>query len=272
MLKIILVLAIGLSTQAKVVDLRKYQTSVKDQKDRNTCAYFAVTALVEGVISEKFNKKFDISEEFQIFYGKDHYNEYADKEFGNTTMIAQNFVNQDFIMRERDFPYQTSPFAPGYICADEDAYGTEAPSHCYSGGPLEFTYDQSVRVDGLEYDWITPMWSPGTSRAELIQQRIDKGRPVVLTLKVYPPGWDNAHVEYSDATHEKCEAGEYECYGHAILLTGYDSDKKVFMFKNSWGTSWGNEGYGTMSFDYVNNHSDSPVSIYFDRILANIRE
>ncbi|WP_372653003.1 C1 family peptidase [Halobacteriovorax sp.] len=272
MLKLFIILFVSFSVQAKVVDLKKYQTPVKDQKDRNTCAYFAVTALVEGVISEKFNKKFDISEEFQIFYGKDHFNEYADKEFGNTSMIAKNFISQSFIMKEKDFPYKPFPFDAGKVCEGEDPYSTATPAHCFSGAPVEFSYDQGVRVNGLTYDWITGMWDFGKTQSQLIQKRIDKGRPVVLTLKVYPPGWDNTHVEYTDETNAKCETGEYECYGHAILLTGYDTEKKIFMFKNSWGKSWGDQGYGTMSFDYVNNYSDSPVSVYFDKLMGEIRE
>jgi C1A family cysteine protease len=34
-------------------------------------------------------------------------------------------------------------------------------------------------------------------------------------------------------------------------LTGYNDDTKRFSFRNSYGTSWGNKGYGTISYDYV---------------------
>jgi hypothetical protein len=37
--------------------------------------------------------------------------------------------------------------------------------------------------------------------------------------------------------------------GHAIQLIGYTTDasgKTIFTFKNSWGSTWGNAGYGTM--------------------------
>ncbi|WP_127716246.1 C1 family peptidase [Halobacteriovorax sp. HLS] len=271
MIKLLLLLT-AMSVSAKTVDLKQYQGPVKNQLDRNTCAYFAVTALVEGVIKQKFNKSYDISEQFQIYYGKEYFNEYSDKEYGSTSDIAMNFTKQYFFMKEADVPYQTSYFEPNRPCENEDPFDTSSPSYCFSQAPLEWDSSKKVKVDGLKYDWITGLWSPGKTRAQLIEQRIDKGRPVVLTLKVYAPQWDNAHVTYTEETDKLCESGTYQCYGHAIVLTGYDDVKKIFHFKNSWGTNWGNAGYGTMSYDYVNNYSDSPVSVYFDRILGNIRE
>ncbi|MBN2011457.1 hypothetical protein JW960_19145 [candidate division KSB1 bacterium] len=36
--------------------------------------------------------------------------------------------------------------------------------------------------------------------------------------------------------------------GHAVAIVGYDEDG--FLIKNSWGTGWGENGYGWISFDY----------------------
>jgi C1A family cysteine protease len=41
--------------------------------------------------------------------------------------------------------------------------------------------------------------------------------------------------------------------GHAILIVGYDIKTRLFTFQNSWGTSWGNGGYGSIPFDYLTN-------------------
>ena len=39
--------------------------------------------------------------------------------------------------------------------------------------------------------------------------------------------------------------------GHAMVVVGYDEPQRRFLVRNSWGTSWGRQGYGTMSYDYL---------------------
>lgn len=40
--------------------------------------------------------------------------------------------------------------------------------------------------------------------------------------------------------------------GHAVCAIGFDDYKSRVMFKNSWGAGWGNGGYGSIPFKYVN--------------------
>ena len=39
--------------------------------------------------------------------------------------------------------------------------------------------------------------------------------------------------------------------GHAILLSGYSNEKQLFTFRNSWGETWGDSGYGYLPYAYV---------------------
>lgn len=41
--------------------------------------------------------------------------------------------------------------------------------------------------------------------------------------------------------------------GHAVVLVGYDDERKAFLVRNSWGTSWGLNGYFWMPYEYVLN-------------------
>ena len=39
--------------------------------------------------------------------------------------------------------------------------------------------------------------------------------------------------------------------GHAICPVGYDDKKKIIKFKNSWSIKWGRNGYGFLSYAYI---------------------
>jgi C1A family cysteine protease len=45
--------------------------------------------------------------------------------------------------------------------------------------------------------------------------------------------------------------------GHAMVAVGYDDTKKVgkdtgaLLIRNSWGTGWGDKGYGWLPYSYV---------------------
>lgn len=39
------------------------------------------------------------------------------------------------------------------------------------------------------------------------------------------------------------------CIFHAITIVGWDDSKQAWLFKNSWGPGWGNNGYGWMGYN-----------------------
>ena len=66
--------------------------------------------------------------------------------------------------------------------------------------------------------------------------------PVFAAVPVYDASWrSNGKI--------KMPSGKFLGY-HAIVITGYDLDNKMFEFKNSWGDDWGDDGYGTLPLSY----------------------
>jgi Papain family cysteine protease/Kelch motif len=49
--------------------------------------------------------------------------------------------------------------------------------------------------------------------------------------------------------------------GHAIMLTSYDDAVQTFGFVNSWGTGFGQQGYGTLTYAYLAQYSTGGVAL-----------
>jgi C1A family cysteine protease len=39
--------------------------------------------------------------------------------------------------------------------------------------------------------------------------------------------------------------------GHALVAVGYDDSKRAFKVRNSWGSTWGEDGYGWLPYEYL---------------------
>ena len=94
----------------------------------------------------------------------------------------------------------------------------------------------------------------GTSRAiatgiNAIKQQIHNGNVVVLAIREYN---DFINISWSNQIYDSVY-GESQG-NHAIALVGYDDTKGsngAFRFINSWGTNWGLNGYGWISYNLV---------------------
>jgi hypothetical protein len=56
-------------------------------------------------------------------------------------------------------------------------------------------------------------------------------------------------------------------YMHAISICGYDDSTRHFMFRNSWGQRWGDNGYGYLPYSYMTLYmteawADSEIGIF----------
>jgi len=42
--------------------------------------------------------------------------------------------------------------------------------------------------------------------------------------------------------------------GHAVCAVGYNNEDRLIKFKNSWGSDWGQQGYGYLTYAYIKNY------------------
>ncbi|AGX44551.1 C1 family peptidase [Clostridium saccharobutylicum] len=116
--------------------------------------------------------------------------------------------------------------------------------------------------DGSEYAWeITPTDEQIANAAKYktkswgqlpdgnynaIKAQLANGNPVVIGIPVYPD-FDNLNA--SNPIYDKVY-GENRG-GHALCVVGYDDSKKAVKIINSWGTNWGINGYGWISYNLI---------------------
>lgn len=233
----------------RIVDLKNEMSSVKNQGDRGTCSFFTTMALVEASIKKDQHIETNLSEEY-LNYQTKNAGYFADDEGSNVhfNLLALKAFG---VMEESDWSYQPSWFSNGLPCSQFKSTDAKAPKNCFSHNrPSDEVMKKVISADNFETINVP------SNTNEVIKFLATEKRPLTFGLMVNDNGWpDSGEVFYNDALREECLKKPDACGGHAVTITGYDLDKKVFFFKNSWGEEWGNKGYGTVTFETLDRFS-----------------
>lgn len=234
------------------VSLVNIQSSVKSQGSRGACTYFAATGLVESLIKKATGQELDLSEEYLAWAAK---TKAKLRVLEEDSSVAVNLLTiQDFgYMLERDLPYQPSWFDEGQPCALTKDRSKAAPI-CFShAGPIG---DKARLINSGSNLVFEALDSTSLDIASAIAER---RVPVHLSILGHTAMWEltraTGNLYLTDEWVKACKSDPKACGGHAVLVVGYDLRSRLFTFKNSWGTEWGRNGYGTIPFDYVDQMS-----------------
>lgn len=244
-----LIFLFSFQLMAESIDLSNAMTSVKFQGQRNTCSAFAATALMEFLIKNQTGEELDLSEANAYWSGR---------AFGLDNLPAKDaFLKKDYLgidglagyiavegyryqsVLEEDWPYENQ----NYLQLNDSRCDQKNPTNiCFVG-------ERPASIQVLPYR-LEPIFVDRDRMGEFI---LKNKTPVVFNIKWYPGAIDNnsGHISMPSKSDLKAPS-----FGHVILLTGYDSDKKLFNYRNSWGTNWGNGGYGTVSEQFLINHCE----------------
>ncbi|MCD6519007.1 MAG: C1 family peptidase, partial [Anaerolineae bacterium] len=91
----------------------------------------------------------------------------------------------------------------------------------------------------------------GTANIETLKGLLAGGQPIALAVPVYSSFF--AAASDDPPIIPQHTPNEYFYGGHAVLVIGYDDSLGAFKFVNSWGRSWGQNGYAYLSYDFVRN-------------------
>jgi C1A family cysteine protease len=222
-----------------LVDLRAYCSPIEDQGSLGSCTANAAAGMLEYFERRAFNKHVDASRLFLYKVTRSLLGWTGDTgAFLRSTMGAMALFGMP---PEQYYPYKIADF------------DKEPPAFCYA---LAQNYQATT------YYRLDPA---GTTKEDLlarIKSHLSAGLPSMFGFTVYNSIYSQAgstgKIPYP-APSDKVAGG------HAIVAIGYDDNMRIkntdsgketvgaLIIRNSWGTSWGDRGYGYLPYAYVLN-------------------
>jgi C1A family cysteine protease len=204
------------------VDLRPQMPAVYDQGQLGSCTANAIGGAFEFELIKQEEEDFVPSRLF-IYYNERVIERSVDEDAGAMLRDGMKTLAKQGVCPEPMWPYVLSQFATK---PTPECY-TEAKKH------LGITY-MRVAQDVPE-----------------MRGCVAAGYPFIFGFTVYESFESDAVTRTGNVPMP--DGLERTLGGHAMCVVGYDHPKKLFIVRNSWGTSWGKKGYGTMPYAYFTN-------------------
>ncbi len=206
------------STLPKSFSLTRNMSPIEDQGDVGSCTAQAFAGNLEYLYQLK-KDKFQASRLF-IYYNE---------------RVLIRTINEDSGAHLRD---GIKTLAKQGVCSEESwPYREEL----FTVKPPLTVYDDALKRKITQYLRVT-------THTEM-KQCIAAGFPFVFGLPIYE-SFESPNVEYT-GTVPNPKSSESMLGGHAMLVVGYSDSLKRFTVRNSWGKSWGKNGYCTIPYSYL---------------------
>ena len=219
------------------VNLRKWCSPIEDQEELGSCTAQAGIGLVEYFERRSFGKHLDASRLFLYKTTRSLLQWTGDTgAFLRTTMEAMVLFG---VPPEQYWPYVSADFEKE---------------------PTAFLYSFAQNFQAISYYRLDP---PGTLKQDLlnsIKRLLSSGLPLMFGFTVF------TSISQASKTGKipYPSPGEKILGGHAVNAVGYDDKLKIentnagesettgaLLIRNSWGTGWGDGGYGWLPYVYV---------------------
>lgn len=199
-------------------------SSIEDQRSLGSCTANAAAAIIEYMQKKAKGNYIDVSRLFLYKVTRKLMGETGDTgAYLRDTMKAMRLFGA---LPEEYWPYETSTYE-----AEPTAYQYAIASNYKS-----VSY---FRVDQISM-------SPSDIMTE-IKTRIYKKIPLMFGFTCF----SSLNIAV-DGNIPFPTANERVIGGHAVALVGYNDERKAFKIRNSWGSTWGQGGYGYLPYEYLN--------------------
>jgi hypothetical protein len=241
----------GLKPEVKnEIDLRprffQLELGVKEQGHRPSCAVFAVVSALEYQNAEVTGETEKLSEEYLIWATR--------KTLNHASRPAENSTTG-----ERDSPSGADEgFSLSDVVLALRAYGIPPQSampNTVRGKMADIPEPSPALIEQARtHRRVFVHLVPGhdtTARIDNIIHALNHGVPVAVGLR-----WPNFRTLRAGFLSEQTPAPGS---GHAVTLVGYQNsggqvEGTTFVFKNSFGPTWGEGGYGRVTYRYLRNY------------------
>ena len=215
--------------------MRSYCTPIEDQGSLGSCTANAGVGLMEYYENRAFHRHINASRLFLYKATRNLLGWTGDTgAFLRTTMGAMRLFG---VPPEKYWPY------------DITQYDVE---------PTAFLYSYAKEYQPIRYFRLDPPDTPKDRLLRLLKIVLNAQIPAMFGFTVYQSisrAASSGKIPYPTLT-------ERVLGGHAVVAVGYDDEMKItgidgtqttgaLIIRNSWGTSWGDQGYGYLPYKYV---------------------
>lgn len=217
-------------------DLRQWCSPIEDQGQLGSCTAHASIGLYEYFERRAFGKHIDGSRLFQYKATRNLLKQKEDN--GAYLRTAMASLALFGVVPEKYWPYEESK-------VNEE--------------PGAFLYSYAQNFQAISYYRLDAVGVTQPQLLNSIKDHLNKGLPSMFGFTCYTSlnQAENGKIPFPDAKEDTDG-------GHAVMAVGYDDDLKIsnplskntvttgaFLIRNSWGSSWGEEGYGWLPYEYV---------------------
>ncbi len=205
----------------KIVDLRDKFPPVYNQGKLGSCTANAIAAAYAfDMIKQNETNIFEPSRLF-IYYNERKANNTIDDDSGASIKDSVMEISKVGVCPETMWDYDITKFKTQ---PTEECYTTATKHKCVSYKRVNQTLEQ-------------------------LKQCLIEGFPFVFGIDIYESFETNEVMTTGIVPMPK--TGEKLLGGHAILAVLFDDEKQCFGFRNSWGETFGDNGYGYLPYEYV---------------------
>lgn len=201
------------------IDLRDCFTPVKNQGHQSSCSAFAAVSVFEYILKKNKQTNFNLSEQF-VYYNARKVCGQQLEDSGASLYDVITSMAKDGVCFEKTCPFIENDCT---MMPLDEAYSEASDKKVV----------KAMNVKISEKD---------------IKSAIAQGYPVMISINLYD-SFEPHFGFISRPTIEEIKSGNHG--SHAMVVCGYSDQEKIFIVRNSWGTSFGVKGYCYIPYSYI---------------------